>query len=78
MSPPGHDPSLARSLQPQMTVYDFAVAAREHGDLESEFSDAAAHAIDGSVIFFLDYDHRRLACRWARSGFEEAEMRSRP
>ena len=41
---------LARGLQAQVAIDDFAVAARQHGNLEAELADAAAHAIDGGVV----------------------------
>jgi hypothetical protein len=33
-----------------MTVHDFSVGAREHGDLESELADAAADPLHRSVV----------------------------
>ena len=33
-----------------MAIHHFAVAAREHGNLEAELADAAAHAIHGGVV----------------------------
>src|SRR5262249_54084022 len=44
------DPELARSLQAQMPVDDFAVAAGKHRNLEAKFTDRTAHPVDGSVV----------------------------
>jgi hypothetical protein len=33
-----------------VAIDHFAVAAGEHGDLEPELADAAAHAIDGGIV----------------------------
>jgi hypothetical protein len=45
------DAQLARGLQAQMTVDDFAVAAGAFRDFEAKLPDAAAHAIHGRVVF---------------------------
>ena len=54
----GHfgDAQLARGFQTEVAVHDFAVAAGEHGNLEAELADAAAHAIDRGVVL------SRVAC----------------
>ena len=44
------DAQLARGFQPQVAVNDLAVAAGQHGDLEAELANAAAHAIDRGVV----------------------------
>jgi hypothetical protein len=44
------DAELTGSLQTQVAINDFSVAAGEHRNLEAELTDAAAHAIDGGVI----------------------------
>src|ERR1019366_4259489 len=41
---------LPRSLQAEVAVYNFTVAARQDGDLEAELPNARAHFIDDSVI----------------------------
>jgi hypothetical protein len=46
----GPCPQLARGFKSQMAVHHFAVAAHQHGDLESELPDADAHAIDRGVV----------------------------
>jgi len=42
---------FARGLQAEVSIHDSPVAAGEHGDLEAELADAAAHAIDGGIVF---------------------------
>jgi hypothetical protein len=44
------DFQFARRFEAQMAVDHFAVAAGQHGTLEAEFPEAAAHAIHGGVI----------------------------
>src|SRR5207249_1801176 len=44
-------PSLAGSLEPEVTVDHVAGAAREHRYLEAELADRRGHAIDGVIIF---------------------------
>jgi hypothetical protein len=44
------DAEFARGLQAQMAIDDFAVAAGEYRDLESELADAAAHAIHSGIV----------------------------
>jgi hypothetical protein len=44
-------PELTRGLDPQVAVYDLAIAAREHRNFEAEFANAGTHAIDDCVVF---------------------------
>ena len=44
------DAQLACGFQPQVAVHDLAVAACQHGDLEAELANAAAHAIHRGVV----------------------------
>jgi hypothetical protein len=44
------DAQLARGLQAQMPVHDFAVAAGEYRDLEAKLANAAAHASTQRII----------------------------
>lgn len=43
-------PEFSRGLQTQVPVQHLAVAACENRNLESEFADAAAHAIHGGIV----------------------------
>jgi hypothetical protein len=45
------DAQLARGLQAEVSIHHLTVASREHRNFEAELTDAAAHAIDGGVVF---------------------------
>jgi hypothetical protein len=46
----GPGTQFARRLQSQVAIDDFSVVARKHRNLEPELADAAAPAIDGSIV----------------------------
>src|SRR5215468_3606651 len=44
------DSKFARRFEAQVTINDLTIRASQHRDLETELTDAAAHAIDGGVV----------------------------
>jgi hypothetical protein len=44
------DPELARCLQPEVAIYDLAIAAGQHRDLKSELTDRSAHPIHDRIV----------------------------
>jgi len=66
------DAELARGLEPEVAIYDLAVAPNQAGHLESKFLDRRAHAIHSGVVLagipnvgyeLIDRPRLSLRCR---------------